>query len=362
MKHTRIALLTTLLLLPAARVWAAPQYDYAGQPNELYHAEVCNQGSIAVDVAVAYKDFGFNDEFWVIDYWYRVTPGKCKVVFQHFYAPNNLFNFQKFPLYLAFSFTDSTGVSGAAKVSPPRGTAASRVNLCASRENYKYRVNGKTPEAPRCPKGPVPVSFVWEPTQGVYPNVYSREYPPPMRFTVALGPNDRAIPVGPQALSTPPTQGPGKSDEFATLLRVAMNAVHYSEETVGPGGYVQLKPGYRWVSVCASRPVVAKESLSNLQTARAKALTNAIKEFLASHTRGKIGFRVTEPNGVFALQQFSGKTEDCVDRGDLQFQFQSAEAGAAPAPKPAPKAAPEPNPGFGDLMGPGGFIKPLPPK
>lgn len=39
MSPIRIALVTTLLLLPAARLWAAPQYDYAGQPNELYHAE-----------------------------------------------------------------------------------------------------------------------------------------------------------------------------------------------------------------------------------------------------------------------------------------------------------------------------------
>ena len=49
-------LLPTLLLLTAAHV---PQYDYAtGRSNELYHAEVCNQGRIAVDVAVAYRDFG----------------------------------------------------------------------------------------------------------------------------------------------------------------------------------------------------------------------------------------------------------------------------------------------------------------
>jgi Protein of unknown function (DUF1036) len=125
-KHIRIVLLTTLLLLPAARVWAAPQYDYAGQPNELYHAEVCNQGQIKVLVAVAYKDFGFTDEFWMVDYWYRVEPGKCKLVFSHFYAPNNAFKFQSFPLHLAFVFTDSTGVTGAAKIRPPRSVAASR--------------------------------------------------------------------------------------------------------------------------------------------------------------------------------------------------------------------------------------------
>ena len=128
MKNIGIVLLSTWLLLPAARVWAQA-YDAAG-PRELYHAEVCNQGQIKVLVAVAYKDFGFTDEFWMIDYWYRVEPGKCKLVFSHFYAPNNLFSFQSFPLHLAFVFTDSTGVTGAAKVRPPSGVAASRSHLC----------------------------------------------------------------------------------------------------------------------------------------------------------------------------------------------------------------------------------------
>ena len=125
MKHTRIALLTTLLLLPAARP-SAQERDILGQ-RELYHAEVCNEGRIAVDVAVAYKDFGFADEFWIIEYWYRAEPGKCSR-FLHFYAPQGWGNFQSFPLYLAFAFTDSTGVWGAAKVNPARDTAASLVH------------------------------------------------------------------------------------------------------------------------------------------------------------------------------------------------------------------------------------------
>ena len=100
------------------------------------------------DVAVAYKDFGFTDEFWIIDYWHRVEPGKCKLVFSQFYAPNNLFSFQSFPLHLAFAFTDSTGVYGRGQDSARRsGVAASRFHLCVGGENYKYRVNGKDPEA-----------------------------------------------------------------------------------------------------------------------------------------------------------------------------------------------------------------------
>src|SRR5688500_11040552 len=76
-KHLRIVVVTALLLLPAGRLWAQA-YDAAG-PRELYHAEVCNTGRIAVDVAVAYRDFGFTHEFWMVDYWYRAAPGNCKL-------------------------------------------------------------------------------------------------------------------------------------------------------------------------------------------------------------------------------------------------------------------------------------------
>ena len=222
MKPIRIALLTTLLLLPAARVWAQA-YDAAGA-RELYHAEVCNEGRITADVAVAYKDFGFTDEFWMITYWYRVEPGKCKLVFQHFYAPQSMFNFQSFPLYLAFAFTDSTGVWGAAKVNPARDTAASRLHLCVGRKNYEYRVNGKNPQA-KCPKGLlIPAAIVWEPTRGVYAREFGG-YPPPKRFTVVLGPNDRAIALGPQASPSGAAQGPDTSAVRAgddhTALKVA---------------------------------------------------------------------------------------------------------------------------------------------
>ena len=150
MKRLRIVVVTMLLLLPAGRLWAQ-SYDAAG-PRELYHAEVCNTGRIAVDVAVAYRDFGFTDEFWMVDYWYRVAPGNCKLVFSHFYAPNNLFSFQSFPLHVAFAFTDSTGIWGAAKVQPPGGIASSRLKLCVERGNNKYRVDTKDPGV-KCPKG-----------------------------------------------------------------------------------------------------------------------------------------------------------------------------------------------------------------
>jgi Protein of unknown function (DUF1036) len=367
MKNIRMALLTTLLLLPAARVWAQP-YDAAG-PRELYHAEVCNQGQIKVLVAVAYKDFGFTDEFWMIDYWYRVEPGRCKLVFSHFYAPNNLFSFQSFPLHLAFVFTDSTGVTGAAKVRPPRGVAASRFHLCVGGENYKYRVNGKDPQA-KCPKGAlIPASIDWEPTQGVYPNAYSREYPPPMRFTVALGPNDRAIPVAAwQASSSVTPQGPGVLKDMSAIIKDAVN---------GPGApklNMSARNRSLWLQVCAPLSVVEKASWSDPQSARARALKTALRQFVASHrfrdadaADGPTGsvrriVRVTEG----AADQFSVQgVTDCPGDSYTSLQVAAVDQPLAtrPAePKPAPKKAPEPNPGFGDLIGPGGFITPLPPK
>ena len=156
MNFRQTALLIVLALLPAAR--ASAQDD-----RELYHAEVCNDGRIAVDVAVAYKDFGFSiDGFWIVDYWWQVPAGECKVVFSHLYAPNNLLSFQSFPLHLAFAFTDSTGTWGAAKVRPPGRIAESKLRLCVGEDDDEYRVDGKTPET-NCPKGMlIPASIDWE--------------------------------------------------------------------------------------------------------------------------------------------------------------------------------------------------------
>ena len=318
MKRIRIALLATLLQLPASHPWAQPDL-------ELYSAEVCNRGQITVDVAVAYKDFGFSDEFWVIDGWYEVPKGTCKTVFAHSYVKQdrNWLGFRSFPVHLAFAFTDSTGVWGAAKVDPSPGIARSRLQLCVTRKSFEYRVDAKDP-ATSC-KGKanallLAASIDFEPTAGDYYDYVGRKYGrPSMSATVALSANDRAIPLGPQVSSIGAAQGPGTSDEFVRLLRVAVNALPASEPT--------LKSGYRWVNVCASRHVVSRESLSNLSTARAKAITNAARQFLASHGKGKIGFRVTERNGAIALEQFDGKAENCLDRGDLQYRFQSGEVG-----------------------------------
>ena len=344
MKHIRIALLTTLLLLPASHLGA----------REWYSAEVCNQGQLSVDVAVAYTDFGLIDEYWVLDGWYVVLPGKCRTVFAHQYEDNRR-EYRSFPVHLAFAFTDSTGVWGAANVKPPRNVAASRLQLCVTnnRYNFEYRVEAKDPATACKRQGQpnfslIPASIDHEPK---HPDSHFSpvERRPGLSAIVALGPNDRAIPFGPQASSAQANQRPDTSEAaFTKLLSSAMNALPVLE----------IKPGYRWVYVCADRSFVAKESWSNLQTARAKALTNAVRKFLESHGKGRVRFKVTELNGALAVEQIVGKT--CVDRGELEFVFQSPEAGAVIGAAPAPPAAakPTPEPGFGDLTGPGGFIKP----
>jgi hypothetical protein len=345
----RIVLLTTLLLLPAVRLWAQP-YDAAGQ-RELYHAEVCNEGRIKVLVAVAYKDFGFTDEFWMVNYWYRVEPGKCTLVFSHFYAPNNLSSFQSFPLHLAFVFTDSTGVTGAAKVRPPDGVAASRVHLCVAGEDYKYRVNGKTPEA-KCPKATlIPASIVWEPTQGVYPNTYSRQYPPPRRFTVALGPNDRAIPVFSQASSSGTRPGLGTAHDLHAVLKDLIS---------GADGPKPRISGEYSLSVCVHPTVVERESWANPPTARTKALRETVRQFLSSHSFNNVhGYlvwiKVTEIDNKFKAEEVRACS------GDHAFSLWSSarDKQRATAPPPAIKPATPPSPVFEITPG---IIKPLPEK
>ena len=272
-----IALLPTLFLLTAAHV---QQYEYAGQPNELYQAEVCNQGRIAVDVAVAYRDFGFNDEFWIVDYWYRAEPGKCKLVYSHFYASQRMVPHKasRFMLLLL-------SPTGAASGVPPKsnrlaGVTWSRLKLCVERGNNKYRVDTKDPGV-KCPKGIlIPAAIVWESTRGVYPNAYSRQYPPPKRFTVALGPNDRAIAVGPQGSSAPATQGPGVLKDMSAIIRDAVNGPGAPKPNISARNYAVKN---LWLQVCASTPVVKKASWSDPQSARARALKAALRQFIASH-------------------------------------------------------------------------------
>ena len=133
-------------------------------------------------------------------------------------------------MHLAFAFTDSAGVWGAAKVNPPRGVARSNLQLCITKKNFEYRVDAKDPAQPAEENQTLfySASVDFEPTAGDYFDYVGRTYGrPSMSATVALGPNDRAIPINPQASSA--AQGPGTTDEFVRLLSVAVNALPSSE-------------------------------------------------------------------------------------------------------------------------------------
>ncbi len=278
---------------------------------------------------------------------------------------------EKFPAACCFCVHRLDRRWGAAKAQPPSGVASSRLNSCAREGNNKYRVDTKDPGV-KCPKGIlIPAAIVWESTRGVYPNAYSRQYPPPKRFTVALGRTDRAIAVGPQGSSAPATQGPGVLKDMSAIIRDAVNGPGAPKPNISARNYAVKN---LWLQVCASTPVVKKASWSDPQSARARALKAALRQFIASHrfrdadaADGPAGsvsrmIRVTEG----AADQFSvQEVADCPGDACTSFAVAAFDPPLAtrPAePKPAPKAAPEPNPGFGDLIGPGGFIKPLPPK
>ena len=230
MKNIGIVLLSTWLLLPAARVWAQA-YDAAGPiESSITRKSAMRAGSrwmwrSPIRISASTTSFGS------IDYWYQVDPGKCKLVFSHFYAPNNLFSFQSFPLYLAFAFTDSTGVRGAAKVNPRARHC--RVPPASVRREGELRVPSEWQEPRRhnVSKGPsnprvdrlgtdarvcIPVNLVDTP----HPRD-SRS-----RSVQTIGRSR----LGPQASPGGAVQGPGKPDEFIELLRVAVNALPDSQK------------------------------------------------------------------------------------------------------------------------------------
>jgi hypothetical protein len=320
MSHRSAALFIAVSLL-SARVEA--QDD-----RERYEAEVCNEGRISVDVAVAYTDFGFVNEFFQVHGWQVVRPGECKTVFSHLYAPQNWLSFQSFPLHLAFGFEDSTGVWGAARVAPPDwdDAAPSRAQLCVTKDGFSYEVIAEDPQRTCTGAGEflIPASILWEPTSptSVY-GEWNQVLGGPARFTVALGPSDRANPLGPRASTPPPVRGPGTSSDFQTLLMSTMTLLPESERTFGPGGYEDLKLGYRWVFVCVDPALEAKEATSDPLAPRSRAIVDAVRKQLAAHEQGLLRMRLAEANGVITAQPIAGETGDCVDAGEREYVFQS---------------------------------------
>lgn len=330
MNPRQVVLIAMLFVLPSSRLWADNvRYGFSS-------VTICNRGSIAVDVATALLP-GYTDK-WQMRRWLGVSPGTCSEVLGWLQDRRSGLSFalaKGQPAFIAFAFTDSTGIWGAGKVRLTLGPLGFKWNetyvdgnddgdsvtessqqICVDHgANDNYTLTGANP-AVKCN----------EPGMFLFPSAI--EYAPrsdsSVTINVNFGPGDRAIPIGPQSSTSGASQGPGTRDDFTHLLASTMNTLPVSEETLGPSGQIQLKPGYRWVFPCAEKSVVTRESLSNLQTARAKALADAIRKFILTHKEGNIRFKVTEPSpGVFVVEQTGGKTGDCVNAGGDEWNFQS---------------------------------------
>jgi len=109
-----------LLLMVAVAVLSAPQL------RADLSARVCNTGQLNVDVGLAYEDPGVIMADCVVSAWHRIPPGNCKQIDHNSIACENRYNFTPCAhVYVAYAFTDSTGVWGAADVKDktwyPRG-------------------------------------------------------------------------------------------------------------------------------------------------------------------------------------------------------------------------------------------------
>jgi hypothetical protein len=256
-------------------------------------------------------------------------------VFEHYYT-RSLFSRQSFPLHLAFAFTDSTGVWGAARVRPPSGMAASHVQLCVGKESFQYRIDDRNEPKVDCPNRRlnlsvlIPASIDWEPSKGK-PYQELGGYGEPMRFTVALSSADRAIPLGPRGPTPPITRNEQDLNDFHDLLMSATKARSWQQETHQPNDTTEPKPSYRSVSICAQDSVVYKGSLTGLQTPRAIAITNAIRAYLSANASGPLRFEIEEPHGTPEILGLIGEPGDCADAGQHEYQIQSPEGWAVPS-------------------------------
>lgn len=331
MNQLRILSLTTLLLMLASRL---PGQTPAQGENWDARVVACNDGRITFSVARAYRDVGlFTGYRWRVAGWYNVDPGKCEWIGGAESYHNGGIKKDSVML-LAFVFTDSTGTWGAIKIQggPKRSWSPSNQQFCVKHDGFGYTRDGPGGDLPRACDGAqagyqmIPASFEYGGPLGLARLGYDANN----ELHVELDSSDRAIPLGPQISSGGATQNPENREGFKTVLKSVLNTLPDSEETLGPDGRVQLKPGYRFVFPCAEPSVIYEESLANLQTVRARALAQALRNFISSHREGTLRFLVTERGGAFFVRQTYGKTGDCLDAGNVEFSYQSRDVGVSP--------------------------------
>jgi hypothetical protein len=209
----RVLLLTVLMLLPAAHVLG--QYKPSEGLNNT--PVVCNDGTIEVNVARAFRGVWSLGDHWVIEGWYSVDPGKCREIGpKQLYQDSNLFGSSNVTL-LTFAFRDSTGVWGATRVRDTTDGVfkPSNQKLCVQDGAFGFvrdASKGEDPAARECGRGELagyyqmPVSLVFNGDS--YGDRYGNELTTAHTrdfLHVSLDPNDRAIPSGTQGSSQTPS-------------------------------------------------------------------------------------------------------------------------------------------------------------
>jgi hypothetical protein len=309
-RQRSVAMKSLRLLTVLALLWGAVPIVSA-QESEVHTADVCNSGELTLHIAYAYWEFNplsfVNDPYWVVSRWVDVRPGDCERVFTHTYAREPL-GLQHFPLHLAFAVTNSNGDLSPVEIDSWEGpeSQGSDLELCVDEDDSTYRVDADDP-ASACDGNPgaflIPASIDFEPTRGNYYDPVSNEIQD-RTFTVGVSGNAHGGASG--GRGTAPI-GPGTTDELNALIRDATRAAP-SHQDLPPAGY-------RDVIVCASRPVVERESLADPGTARAKALSEALRDYVARYP-GKLFFEVTESGAGFDIQELIGEVSYCFGRGD----------------------------------------------
>jgi hypothetical protein len=208
--QSRLLLLTALIVL-------------AFRPGPLAAEDlvVCNDGQIPVSISRAYRDLhmGFVGE-WEIQGWYTVSPAQCSQIGPDHYYVSPAIGDQSVTL-LAFAFTDSTGVWGAAKVPEPgmRQTGwdhfkSSNQQLCVQNGAFSYRRSTSQGDpAKECDRG-LP-GYYRIPASLGFDGDADERFPEHHILHVSFGPSDRVIPLGSGA--APKTAAPGGEASQATV-------------------------------------------------------------------------------------------------------------------------------------------------
>ena len=309
MNQPRFLTLTALLLMMASRL---PGQLPAPQQGVPWDGQVvaCNEGRITFSVGRAYRySKPFLGYEWQFHGWDNVDPGKCAEIGPIQSYHNATFGKDSVTL-LAFAFRDSTGTWGAVKLRPSddRLWHPSNQQFCVRPEGFAYDRDSPEGDLPRGCDGAqagyqmIPASFEYRGPLGA-PTGYTGQRQDYLH--VKLGPSDRAIPLGKRTSSGGAAPGPGTTEDLLAILKDTIR---------GPGApRFRGSPAGSFVQVCVPSAVVEKQSWANPQSASAKALKDAIRQFTGSHNfvgGGQARLRVTETLDRFMVEEVKACSDD----------------------------------------------------